>query len=156
AGDGEGDLHRGAVGLAQERQRQAVRVDRRVELLLPAVPGQPLGEVAGPVEQADADDRDAEVAGRLEVVAGQDAEATGVLREDLGQAELHREVGDAGRRRRRRAGAGTACPWTARTAGPAIPRRAAGPGRRRIPATARDRRTRTGPASPGARTNAGS
>jgi hypothetical protein len=97
AGDGEGDLHRGAVGLAQERQRQAVRVDRRVELLLPAVPGQPLGEVAGPVEQADADDRDAEVAGRLEVVAGQDAEATGVLREDLGQAELHREVGDAAR-----------------------------------------------------------
>ncbi len=97
AGDGEGDLHRRAVGLAQERQRQAVRVDRRVELLLPAVPGQPLGEVAGPVEQADADDRDAEVAGRLEVVAGQDAEATGVLREDLGQAELHGEVGDAAR-----------------------------------------------------------
>ncbi len=32
-----------------------------------------------PVEQADADDRHAQVAGGLEVVAGQDAEAAGVL-----------------------------------------------------------------------------
>ncbi len=85
-------------------ERQAVRVDRRVELLLPAVPGQPLGEVAGPVEQADADDRHAEVAGRLEVVAGEDAEPAGVLREDLGQAELHGEVRDAARHAR-------SCSW---------------------------------------------
>ena len=46
------------------------------------------------VEEADADERDAEVGGRLEVVAGEDAEAAGVLRERLGDAELGREVGD--------------------------------------------------------------
>ena len=33
--------------------------------------------------------------GRLEVVAGEDAEAAGVLRQHLGDAELRREVGDA-------------------------------------------------------------
>ena len=46
------------------------------------------------VEEADADEREAEVAGRLEVVAGEDAEAAGVLGQGLGDAELGREVGD--------------------------------------------------------------
>src|SRR3712207_6990735 len=41
----------GAVGLAQQLQRQAVRVQRRVVLQLPAVGRQALLEVAGPVEQ---------------------------------------------------------------------------------------------------------
>ena len=36
--------------------------------------------------------------GRLEVVAGQDAETAGVLRQHLGDAELRREVGDRGGR----------------------------------------------------------
>ena len=89
-----------AVRLLQQGQRQAVGVERRVVLLLPAVAGQGLAEVAVPVEQADADDRHAEVAGRLEVVAGEDAEAAGVLRQGGGDAELGREVGD-GRRARR-------------------------------------------------------
>ena len=46
------------------------------------------------VEEADAHERHAEVAGRLEVVAGQHAEAAGVLRQRLGDAELGGEVGD--------------------------------------------------------------
>ena len=50
-------------------------------LLLPAVDRQRLTEVAVPVEEADADERDAEVGRRLEVVAGEDAEAAGVLRD---------------------------------------------------------------------------
>ena len=70
----------GAVGLAQQLQRQAVRVERRVVLQLPAVGGEALREVAGAVEQPDADERDAEVGGGLEVVAGEDAQAAGVLR----------------------------------------------------------------------------
>ena len=86
-----------AVGVAQQRDRQPVGVEHRVGLLLPALAGERLLEVAVPVEQADADDRDAEVAGRLEVVAGQDAEAAGVLRQHGGDAELGREVGDRGR-----------------------------------------------------------
>ena len=83
-----------AVGLAQQPDRQLVGVEDRVALLLPALARQRLAEVAVPVEQADADDRHAEVAGRLEVVAGEDAEAAGVLRQHGGDAELGREVGD--------------------------------------------------------------
>ena len=72
----------------------ALRVEQRVALLLPAGRVQRLAEVALPVEQPDADDRHAEVAGRLQVVAGQDAQAAGVLRQHLGDAELRREVAD--------------------------------------------------------------
>ncbi len=63
-------------------------------LELPAVAGERLAEVARAIEQSDADDRDAEVAGRLQVIAGEDAEPAGVLRQHLGDAELGREVGD--------------------------------------------------------------
>ena len=96
-GHPHGDLGRGPVGLAQDRDRQLVGVEHRVALLLPPVARERLPEVAVPVEQADADDRHAEVAGRLEVVAGQDAQAAGVLRQCRGDAELGREVGDGAR-----------------------------------------------------------
>ena len=94
AGHGDLDLGRRAVDLAEQRQRQLVGVDDRVALLLPALARQQLAEVAVPVEQSDADDRDAEVAGGLEVVAGEDAEPAGVLRQHRGDAELGREVAD--------------------------------------------------------------
>ena len=94
-------LHRLAAGGPQQRERQAVRVVGRVALRLPAVGRQRLGEVPVPVEQADADDRHAEVAGRLQVVARQDAETARVLREHGGDAVLGREVGDRARQRRR-------------------------------------------------------
>ena len=93
-GQGDHDPHRRAVRVLERMQRQAARVEGRVVLELPAVGRQRLPEVAGAVEQADADDRDAEVARRLEVVAGEDAEAAGVLRQHLGDAELRREVAD--------------------------------------------------------------
>ena len=95
---------RDAVGLVQQRQRELVGVEDRVGLLLPALAGQRLLEVAVPVHQPDAHQRDAEVAGRLQVVAGEDAETAGVLREDGGDAVLRGEVGD----RARRVGAGLA------------------------------------------------
>lgn len=69
AGQGEGDLGGGAVGLLEQGDGQLVRVEHRIVLLLPAVPGQGLTEVAVPVEQPDADQRYAEVAGRLQMVA---------------------------------------------------------------------------------------
>ena len=87
-GEGHVDLHRVAAGGPQQGQRQPVRVVGRVPLRLPAVSRQRLREVPVPVQQADADDRDAEVARGLQVVAGQDAEAAGVLREDGGDAVL--------------------------------------------------------------------
>ena len=75
-------------------QRQAVRVEAREALLLVAVGVQPLAEVALGVQQADGDERQAEVGGRLEVVAGEHAEPAGVLRQRLGEPELGGEVGD--------------------------------------------------------------
>ncbi len=88
--------------VTQQGERQSVGVVGRVALGLPAVRRQRLGEVAVPVEQPDADDRDAEVAGALEVVAGQDAEAAGVLGQHGGDAVLRREVGDRLRQLRSR------------------------------------------------------
>ncbi len=93
------DRWRGSpFGLTQQGERQLVGVEDRVGLLLPALAGQRLLEVAALVEQAHADERHAEVRGGLQVVAGEDAEAAGVLREHGGDAELRREVPDrAGR-----------------------------------------------------------
>ena len=84
--------------MAQHRERQPVGVEHRVALLLPAVGRDRLREVAGLVEEADAEERHAEVGGRLEVVAGEDAEAARVLRQGRGDAELRREVRDRARR----------------------------------------------------------
>ena len=82
-------------------ERQGEEVVLGVALLLPAVDVQVLAEVAFAVHQADADERQAEVAGALEVVAGEDAEAAGVDRHALVDAELGGEVGDRHRRRLR-------------------------------------------------------
>ena len=72
---GQRDRDRGAapVGLAELGERELVGVEDRIALLLPAVAVERLLEVAVAVEQAHADQRDAEVGGRLEVVAGEDA-----------------------------------------------------------------------------------
>ena len=85
---------RRTVGLGQQRQRQAVRVDRRVALLLPAFARQRLVEVAAAIQQPHTDHRDAEIAGGLEVVTGQNPEPAGVLRQHGGDAVLGGEVGD--------------------------------------------------------------
>jgi hypothetical protein len=74
--------------MAQQGERQAVGVVGRVALGLPAVGGQRLRKVTMPVQQAHADDRDAEVARRLQVVARQDAESARVLRQHGGDAVL--------------------------------------------------------------------
>ena len=65
-----------------------------VDLLLPAVGRQALVEVALRIHEADADQRHAEVARFLAVIAGQHAEAAGVDRQRLVQRELGGEVGD--------------------------------------------------------------
>ena len=98
AGQADGDLRGGPVGLAEERDGAAVGIGDRVPLLLPAVARERLLEVARAVEQPDRDDRHAEVARGLQVVAGEDAQAAGVLGQRGGDAVLGREVGDPGGR----------------------------------------------------------
>ncbi|OUD92408.1 hypothetical protein CMMCAS04_09015 [Clavibacter michiganensis subsp. michiganensis] len=90
----EGDVDGRAVGVAQDLERQSVGVEDGVGLLLPAVGGDPLAEVAGAVEEADAHERDAEVGGALQVVAREDPEAARVLRQRGRDPELGREVAD--------------------------------------------------------------
>ena len=176
AGQRDGDRGAVAVGLAQQRDRQPVRVEHRVGLLLPALAGQRLLEVAVPVEQADADDRDAEVAGRLEVVTGQDAEAAGVLRQHGGDAELRArsrrssagpspaaalvpavlgEVALQVGARPPRAARGSPGRRPAPRAGRCRPHRAAAPGRGRSTPTARGRPRRRRPGRAGATTSGG-
>ncbi len=92
---------RRAGGIGEQAQRQALRVQRWVVLPLPAIGRQGLPEVPRAVVQADGDQRQTEVRRRLQMVAGQDAQATGVVRQHLGDTELHREVRDAGRHGRR-------------------------------------------------------
>jgi starch phosphorylase len=69
-----------AVGPGGEPHRQHLGVEGRVVLLLQAARREGLAEVAGAVEEPDGRERHAEVAGGLQVVAGQDAQPAGVLR----------------------------------------------------------------------------
>lgn len=96
AGQAQGHPGGRGVGLADEGEGELVGIEDGVVLLLPAVTGEGLAEVAVAVEQSHADERDAEVAGGLEVVAREDPEPAGVLRQGCGDAELGREVGDGG------------------------------------------------------------
>ena len=88
---GQVDGHPHAVA---QLQGHGVRVQVREPLLLPAVDGERLAEVAVAVEQPDGRQRHPQVGRRLQVVAGQDAETARVLRDRLGDAELGGEVGD--------------------------------------------------------------
>ncbi len=78
--------------LADEACR--LRVDRLVVLRLSAGRVDALLEIAAAIEQADADDRDAELGRRLQVVAREDAEPARVDRQGRLDSELHAEVGD--------------------------------------------------------------
>ena len=82
----------GAVVFAQQGQRHVIRVDDRVGFALPAFAGQGLTEVASLVEQAHADNRNAQVRGGLQVVASQNPQAAGVLRQNGRHAEFSREI----------------------------------------------------------------
>ena len=76
-------------------QAERLGIDALVLLGLATGVVDALREVAAAVEQPDADERHAELGRRLQVVAGQDAEAAAVDRQRLLDPELHREVGDA-------------------------------------------------------------
>ena len=75
-------------------ERQPAQVVVGVVVLLVAVGVDRLAEVALAIEQPDADERQGHVAGRLHVVAGEDAEAARVDAERLVEAVLGAEVGD--------------------------------------------------------------
>ena len=96
AATGQGDVHPqpGAVRAMQRRDGQLYRIVVGIERVLPALAVEHLAKVALLVEQADAHDGHAEVAGRLEVVAGQDAQAARVDGQAFVKTELGTEIGD--------------------------------------------------------------
>ena len=85
-----------------DRQRAGIVV--RIGLLLPAPGIDDLPEISFLEQEADADRRHPEIAGGLQIVAGQHSEAAGVKRQRGAEPELHAEIGDAAQR-----GAGIAC-----------------------------------------------
>ncbi len=89
-----GDDARLAVGRDSGFDRCVVPVQAFVRFLLPAFRRHALMEVPLRIHEADADQRDAQIAGFLAVIAGEHAEAAGVNRQRLVQRELRRKVGD--------------------------------------------------------------
>ena len=100
-----------------------MRIEGGIALLLPPPRVQALLEVAGAVQQPHPEDRNPEVGGRLEVVASQNSQTPGVLREHFGDTELRGEVRD--RLGGSPAATGTTSGSSGRSAGRCAARRAA-------------------------------
>ena len=90
--DRDVDLAAARVMRRLDRQRGEIGVLVRRLLVAVAVDG--LEEIALAIEQAHADERQPRVAGRLAVIAREDAEAAGVDRQAFVEAEFGAEVGD--------------------------------------------------------------
>ena len=93
------ERHRGDAGAPVGRDgrfnRRIDPADTFVALLLPAVIGHALAEVALRVHESDADERQAEVRGFFAVIAGEHAQATRIDRQRLVQRKLGGKVRDA-------------------------------------------------------------
>jgi hypothetical protein len=94
AGKLDADDDRPAFFVALKAAWHVEEVVFGIALLLPAVGVEVLSEIALLIEQPDSDERQAEVARRLQVIAREDAEAAGVDRKTLVEAELRGEIGD--------------------------------------------------------------
>ena len=90
--DADGDLF--AVLVEAALERKVVDLGDRVVFDLPAVAVEHLREVALAVEQPDRDQRQREIACRLQVIAGEDAEAAGEDPDAFVNAEFKRKIGD--------------------------------------------------------------
>src|SRR5512143_340285 len=97
---GQGDLppQPFTVRLAQGRDGQLSRVVVREESLLRSVLVDYLAKVALLVEEPHADDWNAQIAGGLELIAGDVAQAAGVDGQSFAQHEFHAEVRNAAQR----------------------------------------------------------
>src|SRR5262249_35314247 len=78
--------------------RELIGIVIGIQRFLLAVGRDYLPEVALLIQDADADHRHTEIAGGLELIAGDVAETTGVDRQRLAQGEFHAEVGHSRQR----------------------------------------------------------
>ena len=77
---------------------RVLAVEGGVGRFLPAFGRQALAKISLRIHEADADERDAQIAGFFTMVAGQDAEAAAINGNRRVEAKFGREVGDARRR----------------------------------------------------------
>src|SRR5450631_1969352 len=103
---GQGDLQSQpfAVRLTQGRDGQLPRIVKRIYGLLGSILVDHLTKVTLAIEQSDANDRHAQIAGSLQLVAGDVAEPTGVDGQRFAQHELHAEIGNTAQPRLRMGG----------------------------------------------------
>ena len=94
AGQPHGQRAAASVGAQRGPDRRVRPIEVLVRFLLPAFAGEPLMRVAARIHQPDADERHAEVARFLAVIAGDDAEAGAVERQRLVEGELRTHAGD--------------------------------------------------------------
>src|SRR5436305_2013705 len=71
---------------------EIVKIQFRICLLLPAVGGEILLEVAVAIEQANADEGEGDFAGAFEMIAGENSQAARINGERFVDAELGREI----------------------------------------------------------------
>ena len=83
-----------AVRAGHRADRQAPEIEIRVEVLMQPLRIDGLLEIPAAIHQADAEEGESEIAGRLAVVAGQDTEAAGVDPDAAVPAVLGGEIGD--------------------------------------------------------------
>ena len=92
------DAQQLSIGLAHGPDRQLPRLVERIDCLLPAFFIDVLPKVPPLIEEADARDREAEVAGCLQLVASHVAQPAGIDGQRIAQHELHAEIRDAAQR----------------------------------------------------------
>jgi len=83
-----------AALVSHRPDRELVRIVVGIQRFLAAVGGDHLTEIALLIQDADTDDGHPEIAGRLELIARDVAEAARVNRQRLAEREFHAEVGD--------------------------------------------------------------
>ena len=88
------NLQRIAEGIVDQRDRKLMEVVAGIAFELPAVLGQLLFEIALAVNQADTNQRNAEIRGRFEMVAGQYTQAARIDWQRLMNAEFGRKIRD--------------------------------------------------------------
>jgi hypothetical protein len=88
------DQHRLARFVRHLLNRQHGRMGFAVVLFLPAVAPQALAKIAVAINQADGDERQAEVARRFQMIAREHAQPAGIERQGVVDSVLGAEVGD--------------------------------------------------------------
>ncbi len=90
------DVHvqRAAFAVGRLRHRQLGKIGIAIAGVLAAVGVDRLRKIALPVQQADAGQRDAEIARRLAVIAGENTETSRIDRQAFVKSELGAEIGD--------------------------------------------------------------